>query len=61
MYMQITSKCLSQILDLQYLQHLVLASCVIDEESVAVPKLGCCKSLEVLTYFLNIFKVAAAD
>ncbi|KAK6164791.1 hypothetical protein DH2020_001655 [Rehmannia glutinosa] len=47
-YLPITSKCLSQILQLQHLEDLVLEGCFgIDDDSLAALKLGC-KSLETL-------------
>ncbi|KAG6437039.1 hypothetical protein SASPL_101946 [Salvia splendens] len=47
-YLPITNKCLSQILELQHLEDLVLEGCFgIDDDRLTAPKLGC-KSLETL-------------
>lgn len=52
--MQITNKCLSQVLELQHLEDLVLEGCFgIDDDRLTAPELVC-KSLEVLIFELVI-------
>lgn len=55
--MQITDKCLSQILELEHLEDLILEGCYgINDDSLAALKLGC-KSLEVLISRLVVEKL----